>query len=352
MQAAYIYDDVLHCASQFTGRKRQILTSERARRFNMALSTALSASPQRDDLAALLDQHLNWLHVKGYSDYTIRNRLVHIRFFLRWCTNRGIVAPGQITVRVLQDYQQHTFDYRKRNGEPLAVASRHARLVPVRVWLRWMSKADVVCSSLVEAIELPKLGRPLPRNILSAREVVRIMAQPNIRTVVGLRDRAILQLLYSTGIRRLELVRLKLADCQFDRRLVFVREGKGKRDRYVPLGRRAVYWLRRYYRHGRSQLLGRDSDSVCVFLSRGGQPLSRDHVTYIARKYIKSACLGKSGSCHLLRHSMATLMHENGADIRHVQQILGHADIRTTQIYAQVAIRTLQRVHAATHPAA
>lgn len=318
----------------------------------MALASALSASPHSETLATLLDQHLNWLRIKGYSDYTVRNRLVHIRFYLRWCRARGIASLDQITVRVLQEYQQHIFDYRKRTGEPLAVSSRHARLVPLRVWFRWMRRNGIggfTSDRLIDAIELPKLGRTLPRTILSAREIQHVLAQPNTHTAVGLRDRAILQLLYSTGIRRLELVHLKLADCQFERRLLFVCEGKGRKDRYVPLGRRAVFWLRRYIRRGRPKLLqGLAADTV--FMGHYGQPLSRDHLTYIARKHIASANLNKSGACHLFRHSMATLMHENGADIRHVQQILGHSDIRTTQIYAQVAIRTLQRVHAETHP--
>ena len=109
-----------------------------------------------------------------------------------------------------------------------------------------MLRQGLITDSLADEIELPRLGRPLPRNILSAQEVERVMSQPNVRTPIGIRDRAILELLYSTGIRRLELVHLKLHDLQLDRKLVFVREGKGKRDRYVPIGARAATWLRRY----------------------------------------------------------------------------------------------------------
>jgi integrase/recombinase XerD len=113
----------------------------------------------------------------------------------------------------------------------------------------------------------------------------------------------------------------------------------------VPLGTRAALWLRRYLRDARPAL-AENSGKDAVFLSRYGRPLSRDHLTYAARRYVTAAKLGKSGACHLFRHTMATLMRENGADIRHVPQLLGHADIKTTQVYAQVAIRTLQRVHA------
>jgi integrase/recombinase XerD len=317
----------------------------------MALTTDTTTQrPQRPTLNTLLGQHLNALQVRGYSGYTVRNRFVHIRFFLRWCEERGITLPAQITASILQQYAQYTFEYRKKNGGPLTVASRHARLVPLRVWFRWMLRQGLITASLADEIELPRLGRPLPRNILSAQEVERVMSQPDVRTPIGLRDRAILELLYSTGIRRLELVRLKLHDLQLDRQLIFVREGKGKRDRYVPIGARAATWVRRYVLQARPAIASALAADT-VFLSRYGGPLSRDHLTWIARRYIASAKLGKSGACHLFRHTMATLMHENGADIRCIQQMLGHADIKTTQIYTQVAIRTLQRVHAETHPA-
>jgi integrase/recombinase XerD len=125
----------------------------------MALtSSSRPTDPHNPTLQQLLDEHLNWLKIKGYSDYTVRTRFVHIRFFLHWCAERGFADPKQITENDLQQYQQHTFDYRKRSGEPLALASRHARLVPLRVWLRWMVRLDIVPDGLVNAIELRRLG--------------------------------------------------------------------------------------------------------------------------------------------------------------------------------------------------
>ena len=118
----------------------------------------------------------------------------------------------------------------------------------------------------------------------------------------------------------------------------------------MPIGARAAAWLEKYIREGRPQLVS-EPDDFTVFLTAQGEPFSRDHLTFAVRERIDAAKLGKTGSCHLFRHTMATLMHENGADIRHIQAILGHEDIRTTQIYTQVAIRALQQIHAATHPA-
>lgn len=145
-------------------------------------------------------------------------------------------------------------------------------------------------------------------------------------------------------------MRLKLYDLALDRGLILVRQGKGKKDRYVPVGERAILWLEKYLRESRPQL-AIEPDDMAVFLTAQGEPFSRDHLSFTVKERIDAAKLGKSGSCHLFRHAMATLMHENGADIRYIQQMLGHEDLKTTQIYTQVAIRALQQIHAATHPA-
>jgi integrase/recombinase XerD len=278
-------------------------------------------------------------------------RRSHIGFFLQWCRERGLAEPADITRPVLERYQRHLFHYRKKNGEPLSFRSQHSRLVPLRVWFRWMARENHILHNPASEIELPRLGRALPKNILSAQEMELVLAQPDIHDAIGLRDRAVLEVLYSTGLRRLEIINLKLYDLQLDRELLLVRQGKGNKDRYVPIGQRAIAWLEKYVREARPQFAA-EPDDMTVFLTAQGEPISRDHLTWTVRTHIVAANIGKVGACHLLRHTMATLMHENGADIRFVQQMLGHEDIKTTQIYTQVAIRTLQQIHAATHPAA
>jgi integrase/recombinase XerD len=232
----------------------------------------------------------------------------------------------------------------------LSFSSQHARLVPLRVWFRWMTRQIHILHNPASEIDLPRLGRSLPKVILSAQEVEQIMTLCDVEEPIGLRDRALMEVLYSTGMRRLEIVRLKLYDLQLDRGLILVNQGKGSKDRYVPIGARAAAWLEKYMREGRPQLVS-EPDDFTVFLTAQGEPFSRDHLTFVVRGRIEDAKLGKGGACHLFRHTMATLMHENGADIRHIQALLGHEDIRTTQIYTQVAIRALQQIHAATHPA-
>jgi integrase/recombinase XerD len=301
-------------------------------------------------LEALMREHLRSLEVRNYSEFTVKGRAGHIQFFLEWLKERGITDPVDVTRPVLERYQRHLFYSRKKNGEPLSFSSQHARLVPLRVWFRWMTRQNHILHNPASEIDLPRLGRTLPKVILSAHEVEQIMNLCEITEPIGLRDRALLEVLYSTGMRRLEIVRLKLFDLQLDRGLILVNQGKGSKDRYVPIGARAAAWLEKYIREGRPQLVS-EPDDFTVFLTAQGEPFSRDHLTFAVRERIEAAKLGKGGACHLFRHTMATLMHENGADIRHIQAILGHEDIRTTQIYTQVAIRALQQIHAATHPA-
>ena len=302
-------------------------------------------------LEVLMREHLNALKVRGYSEHTVKNRLVHIGFFIRWAYEHGLREPIEITRPVLERYQRHLFYYRKKNGEPLTFRSQHSRLVPLRVWFKWMTRQNHILHNPASEIDLPRVGRPLPKNILSVQEIELVMLQPNLADPLSLRDRAILEMIYATGLRRLEIINLKLFDLQLDRGLIVVRQGKGKKDRYVPIGERATAWLQKYIAEARPQL-AIEPDDLTVFLTAEGEPFSRDHLTWTVRVHIVAAKTGKVGACHLLRHCMATHMHENGADIRHIQVILGHEDIKTTQIYTHVALRALQQVYAATHPAA
>jgi integrase/recombinase XerD len=165
------------------------------------------------------------------------------------------------------------------------------------------------------------------------------------------RDRAILEVLYSTGIRRRELCELGLYDVDGGRGTVMVRAGKGNKDRVVPIGERALAWVERYVREARPSLVTLPDCGV-LFLSRFGSGMSLASLGAKVREYIEEAQVGKKGSCHLFRHTMATQMLERGADVRHIQEILGHADISSTQMYTHVSIKKLKEVHAATHPSA
>lgn len=301
-------------------------------------------------LAALLEEHLQHLAVKGFTENTLHVRHVHVQMFLNWCTERGLTEPVEITRPVLERYQRYLFHYRKKNGEPLSFSSQHSRLVPLRVWFKWMTRQNYILHNPASELELPRLGYSLP-DVLNESEAELVLQQPNVSDPVGVRDRAILETLYSTGMRRTELLKLKLPEIDRQRGLVTIREGKGKKDRVVPIGERAVLWIDKYLNEVRPQFVVEPDDGT-VFLTSQGEPFSPNHLSALARAYVESSQVGKGGACHLFRHTMATLMLEGGADIRFIQQMLGHARLDTTQIYTHVSIRMLKDIHSATHPGA
>jgi integrase/recombinase XerD len=179
-----------------------------------------------------------------------------------------------------------------------------------------------------------------------------VLAQPDLADPAGVRDRAMLEVLYSTGIRRSELARLAVTDIDHERQTLLVRLGKGKKDRLIPIGERALAWVRKYLAEARPKLAVSGDDDGTLFLTADGTPFALDALTRIASGYVKASGVPKTGACHLFRHTIATLMLEGGADIRYIQAMLGHAELSTTQIYAQVSVRALQAIHSATHPAA
>jgi len=273
-----------------------------------------------------------------------------MEMFLTWCRRSRITAPTQVTRTSLESYQRYLFHYRKKDGQPLAVASQHSRLAPLKVWFKWLTHRKYIPQDPAAELELPRVGYKLP-NVMNRDEAESVLSQPNVEEPLGIRDRAMLEILYSSGLRRMELLHLKLYDVDQKHGLVTVREGKGNRDRVVPIGERALAWLDIYlstYRPG----IVRQPDNGIVFLTSNGVPFTPNHLSWLARQYVKSAEIGKSGACHIFRHTMATLMLEGGADIRYIQAMLGHVRLDTTQIYTHVSIRKLKQVHEATHPAA
>lgn len=186
---------------------------------------------------------------------------------------------------------------------------------------------------------------------LTDAEITQVLAHASLATPIGLRDRALLETGYSTGLRRMELIRLRLYDLDRARGVVVVREGKGRKDRVVPIGERAIAWLEKYLAEARPAFVA-EPDEGRVFVTRTGRPFHPNHLSRLVRHYVIAAGIAKKGACHLLRHTMATGMLEHGADVRVIQEILGHARLTTTQLYTRVSIRLLKAVHTATHPAA
>ena len=303
-----------------------------------------------DSLYNAMRRFLQWQAEKNYSPKTIENREVYLRYFIQWCDERGLGQPQEITKPIIERYQRYLFLYRKKNGEPLSTRSQHVRVVPIRAWFKWLARQNHILYNPASDIEMPRLERRLPKHILTVDESEAIINQPDTSKPTGIRDRAILETLYSTGIRRMELINLKLFDIDNDRGTVMVRQGKGRKDRMIPIGERALKWIEKYQSDVRPELSTPNDDGI-LFLTHLSDAFTPNRLTQMVRDYIDAADIGKRGSCHLFRHTMATLMLENGADVRFIQAMLGHVSLETTQIYTQVSIRKLKDIHTATHPA-
>ena len=308
----------------------------------------------RSDLSGfprLTGEFCEHMAARGYSERTIGNRRHMLSFLVAWLAERGITRPAEVTRPVLESYQRHLFRYRKTTGDPLSFRSQSQRLLAVRAFYKWAARQRHVLHNPASEIELPRAERRLPRPALTAAEAELVLAQPDLSELTGIRDRAMLEVLYSTGIRRAELAHLAVTDIDHERATLLVRQGKGRKDRLIPVGERALAWVRKYLAEARPKLAASGDDGT-LFLTAAGTGFTLDTLTRLAAGYVKASGVPKTGACHLFRHTMATLMLEGGADIRYIQAMLGHAELSTTQIYAQVSVRALQAIHSATHPAA
>ena len=289
-----------------------------------------------------------WTQVIGLSAQTARMRQHALDQFIGWVDERGVRHPGEVTRPVLQRYQRHLYLARKKNGDPLAHATQMNRLTPVVAFFKWLTREGHILYNPAADLDLPKAPHRLPKHLLSVQQVGQVLNQSDTNTLAGVRDRAKMEVLYSSGIRRSELAHLQIYEVDIERGTLMVRLGKGKKDRLVPLGARACAWVRRYLLEVRPELLA--GDTPVLFLNDWSLPFEPGQLSVLVRRYMQAAGVAQ-GSCHALRHACATHMLEGGADIRFIQAMLGHAELTTTQVYTHVAIGKLQAVHALTHPA-
>lgn len=305
---------------------------------------------QGPTLAALSDDYLEHLRVLNRTPDAVESRHNELKPFLAWAEERGLFQPGQITRTILESYQRWLWSYRKKNGKPLGITTQRARLGGVMNLFAWLCKRHVLEANPASELELPRPEKRLPVEALSLAEVESVLAQPDLADPLGIRDRAMLELFYSTGIRRSELARLEVSDLNRDKRLLRIRQGKGRKDRVVPVGTRALRWLEKYLADVRPLLLVETAEHA-LFLSGYGEAFNPDALGRKVVLYLEAAHTGHKGGAHLLRHTCATHLLEGGADIRYIQQLLGHEKLETTAIYTEVSIIQLQAVHARCHPA-
>lgn len=296
-----------------------------------------------------LDAHLEHMRVRNFSAGTINKRDKYLRRFILWCLDRDLHRPSDVTKPIVERFQRHIYHLRTESGKGLTVGAQADWLSQVKGFFKWLCKQNYILFNPASEIELPRTMHQLPKFILNVDEAEKILLQAQTITALGLRDRAMMEVLYCCGLRRFEVTGLTLYSVDTVRKTLMVRQGKNKKDRLVPISQRAIDWITKYLAEARPQL-AIDPNEKTLFLSVTGLALEPNTLSELVRDYIKKADIGKTGSCHLFRHTMATLMLENGADIRFIQAMLGHANIQTTEVYTQVSIKKLQQVHELTHP--
>jgi integrase/recombinase XerC len=285
-----------------------------------------------------IDKFIDYLKIeKNASEYTLINYSADLRDFSKFL---GDISVETINYLVLRRYLAHM---KEKNYSKRTVARKLASL---RSFFKFLYREGYIKTNPASSVATPKLDKKLPL-FLDTDEVVKLIEAPNEKDAAGLRDRAILETLYSTGMRVSELVRLNIENIDFISGVVKV-FGKGKKERLAPIGDKALRAIRNYLDRRGAEL----TDKKVIFLNKNGTRLTDRSVRRVVEKYIKRASLRDGISPHTLRHSFATHLLNRGADLRSVQELLGHMNLSTTQIYTHVTTKRLKEVYDKSHPRA
>ncbi|NLK52083.1 MAG: site-specific tyrosine recombinase XerD [Syntrophomonadaceae bacterium] len=280
---------------------------------------------------------------KGLAPNTLTSYQLDLQQFYRYLQELQVGSWKEVSQGVIQGY---IYSLQKK-GRATSTISRH--LAALKSYYQFLFTEGEVSRNPTSTLELPRLNRKLPQ-VLSVEEVDLLLNQPRIHTAIGMRDKAMLELLYATGLRVSEMIDLNLGD--LDLEAGYLRcWGKGAKERIVPLGKVAVHFIEEYLAQARGKLV-QGGFEVAFFVNHHGKRMSRQGFWKILKRYARKAQMDKPITPHTLRHSFATHLLENGADLRSVQEMLGHADIATTQIYTHLTRSHLKEVYTRAHPRA
>lgn len=308
----------------------------------------------------------DYMEARGFTPSTLIGYTRDLRVFRRFLEGEDVERIEDVNRETLYRYQMSLHGWRTRLDKPLCLTTQLKRLAVVRSFFHFLVISNVLASDPSAGIELPKVSRPLPREILTRREVESILRQPDVDKVEGLRDRAIMELLYSTGLRNSELRLLKVGAVDVGHGEIHVWNGKGRKDRVVPLGEIAGRYVEEYLRYGRPAFVERRLATLAgmtperrgavkweqdlLFFSVTGRVMLASRVDELVWKAVRQAGIKRRVTPHVFRHTCATHMLRNGAGIRHLQELLGHRNIASTEIYTHVVVKDLKREHHRCHP--
>ena len=324
---------------------------ERILRGSDSLWEPLPDSELKSELSTLKTEFVNYLYSQGLAKRTIEGydgQLNYFFFFL--LTRRQLSKIVNLTKETIRNYQTHLCTRAEYKEKLLSLTIQRRRLMPVRKFSEFLLELEYISIDAAKVIKFPKEPETLPKGILSLKQISKLLASHDLKTPMGLRNKAMLEVLYCSAIRNEELRHLKLKDINLDKCEIYVEKGKGSKSRIVPMGKICGSFVEEYIKKARPYFTRFKPDEPYLFVSRRGKQLSGVDVCKLVKNYCIKAGIKEKITPHSLRHTCATHLLKNNAPLRYIQTILGHSSIESTQIYTKVEISDLQKVHARCHP--
>ena len=291
-----------------------------------------------------ITEFVNQLKARGYAETTIVNYSRNLRYFKRYLLSQDLTDLKKVTAQVIYAYQQ------KIMAEPNAMETKALKIRPVKRLFEYLTASHQLLINPTEGIvEICRKNRKIGP-VLSVEEMKKLLAQPNLSLKTGFRDRAIMEVLYCTGIRIDEFMALEVYHVDLKDKLLYIRKGKGRTQRVVPLGKSALKYLKEYLNKIRPYYVRKNPRQRALFVNHCGGALSAGCIYYFLRKYRLAARIKKPVSPHTFRRTCATHLLQQGADIRYIQKLLGHRHLKTTQLYTKVMPTEVKKTHNRTHP--
>lgn len=307
--------------------------------------------------------YLQHLKLRNLSPLSIRQIEQGIRFFGAWLAQKSIPSLQGVGRDTFERYKAELMASQSHRGTPLHFDTIRGRMLIVQRWFDFLRRRGLLLSNPIADVKPPPRVKRLPRGVMSAEEIAKVMAQPDLKTLVGYRDRTLMEVLYSTGMRAAEVSSIEVQDVSLEKKVARVRKGKGSKERFVPLTTPCCRFLERYLKvvrpelakgirpAGNNWLKKYQTGGDLLFLSAYGGHLQACWLTQLLRGYLTAAGIDRPMSpVHGFRHTVATHLMESGMDVRYVQVFLGHANINTTQIYTHVERKSMMRQLKSYHP--
>jgi len=296
-----------------------------------------------------ITEYLKHLQTLGRSPRTVGNARYELRYFYRYLEQEKIYEIESLTQEVLADYQEDLAFSLTAKGKLLTLCTQIQRLGVVKGFTRFLKLKDYLLHDPGATLDLPRKPQRLPKVILNEPEMQKLLNAPDMQTNRGFRNRIILEILYDTAVRRAELGHIKLQDLDLESGFIHIRSGKGNKDRVVPLSKRVCELTQNYILMVRPHFLNGNKSDYLI-LNRWGQEMQGHSILNVIYRCVQLSGLKKNISTHTFRHTCVTHMLRNGAPIRHLQEMLGHESLESTQVYTHVTINDLKAVHAKYHP--